>query len=178
MAYKYPYISREYYAAVMFACKMIRQNGYFNKAIQKAADYYGVDEDKLAKHVRARQGAGQKGTTRKYKWYLLLTVEDCMAPDDCGTMNSWFYYTEKDWRDHSHKTIVKATSRENAKKQAHGYSAGEFEPFDSVKYIEEYDTEEEAQERKKKLSFREAAKLMNIERLNDIIERAGDNSDV
>lgn len=95
MAYKYPYISREYYAAVMFACKMIRQNGYFNKAIQKAADYYGVDEDKLAKHVRARQGAGQKGTTRKYKWYLLLTVEDCMAPDDCGTMNSWFYYTEK-----------------------------------------------------------------------------------
>ena len=47
-----------------------------------------------------------------------------------------------------------------------------------MKYIEEYDTEEEAQERKKKLSFREAAKLMNIERLNDIIERAGDNSDV
>lgn len=177
MAYKYPYIPREYYAAVMFACKMIRENGYFNKAIQRAADYYDVDEDELAKHVRARQGAGQKGTTRKYKWYLLLTVEDCMAPDDCGTMNSWFYYTEKDWRDHSHKKIVKATSRENTENQAYGHGSGQFEPFESVRYIEEFATEKEARERAKKLSFREAAKLMNIERLNYIIEETENTDD-
>lgn len=72
-SYKYPYIPREYYAAVMFACKMIRQNGYFNKAINTAANYYGVDADEVEYHVRARQAAGQKGTAkgRKYHYYIV-----------------------------------------------------------------------------------------------------------
>ena len=41
--YKYPYVPKEYYPAVMFACKIIRQNGTFNKAINSSAKYYGVD---------------------------------------------------------------------------------------------------------------------------------------
>ena len=47
----YPYIPKQYYAAVMFACKMIRENGYFNKAINTAANYYNVNPKEVEKHV-------------------------------------------------------------------------------------------------------------------------------
>ena len=45
--YKYPYVPKEYYSAVMFACKLIRENGYFNKAIKTAAKYLSVHGDLL-----------------------------------------------------------------------------------------------------------------------------------
>lgn len=102
--YKYPYIPKDYYAPVMFACKMIRQNGYFNKAISTAARYYGVDENELEKHVRARQAAGQKGTAkgRKYHYYLVCGVSE----------------TERDPMPVIHEiTVEKATSAQNAHKK-------------------------------------------------------------
>lgn len=69
---KYPWIPRKYYPAVMYASKMIRETGFFNKAIETAADYYDVDEDEVAKHVRARQAAGQKAKSVKfkYRWFV------------------------------------------------------------------------------------------------------------
>lgn len=68
---RYPWVPREYYPAVMFACKMIRENGFFNKAIETAADYYGIDPGKLERHVRARQAAGQRGKKRgPMKWFV------------------------------------------------------------------------------------------------------------
>lgn len=171
MGYKYPYIPKQYYAAVMFACKMIRENGYFNKAISTAANYYNVDEDELAKHVRARQGAGQKGTTRKYKWFLLLTYDDVMQFDDCGTLNSWSYYTEGDWRAHSHKRVIKATSLKNAKSQVEmSHPSQRYEYFEVVCNSAQFDTEKEAKQKAKSLSWSDAAKLMNIEKLNHIME--------
>ena len=99
-SYKYPYIPPEYYPAVMFACKMIRKTGYFNKACSIAANYYNVDADEVAKHVRARQGAGQKGKTgRKYHWYIVLRlVNSCDGSEQ----------TVQDIQ------IVKATSANNA----------------------------------------------------------------
>lgn len=63
--YTYPYIPKEYYPAVMFACKIIRENGWFNKAINTAAKYYGVNREELKSHVRARQGAGQRAKNQK-----------------------------------------------------------------------------------------------------------------
>ena len=86
--YKYPYVPRDYYPAVMFACKLIREHGTFNRAIETAADYYNVDEDTLAKHVRERQAAGQKGkkgTTagKKLKWWFIPTYQN--APHE----NCW-----------------------------------------------------------------------------------------
>lgn len=79
--YKYPYIAnKRMYCAVMGACKWIRESGYFNKAVSYYADKYGVDADELAKHIRARQGAGQKGKKRgTYKYYVVLTWESCDA---------------------------------------------------------------------------------------------------
>lgn len=82
---KYPWIPKEYYAAVMYACKLIRDNGNYNKSIRIASNYYDVDEDTLSKHVRARQAAGQKGKTRKYKYYVSLCFKpsfDLLFPDD------------------------------------------------------------------------------------------------
>ena len=72
--YRYPYVPRDYYPAVMFACKIIRESGCFNRAISTSASYYGVDETVLADHVRKRQGAGQSGRRRgSYKWFVVRT---------------------------------------------------------------------------------------------------------
>lgn len=74
-SYHYPFVPRDYYPAVMFACKMIRENGFYNQAISRAASYYGVDESTLEKHVRARQAAGQKGKRRgKMKWFVCAEI--------------------------------------------------------------------------------------------------------
>lgn len=89
--YKYPFIPREYYPAVMGACKMIRETGYFNKAVSFYADKYNVDRDELEKHIRARQSAGQKGkksnnSGRKYKYFIV--VETCWCEADGVTSYS------------------------------------------------------------------------------------------
>ena len=78
MGYKYPYIpDKRMYAAVMGACKYIRDTGYFNKAIRYYADKYDVDAEELASHIRARQSSGQRGKSpstkgRKYKWFMVV----------------------------------------------------------------------------------------------------------
>lgn len=61
---KYPYVPKEYYPAVILACKMIRESGWFNKAVSYCANKYNLDEDTLAYHIRKRQAAGQKGKKR------------------------------------------------------------------------------------------------------------------
>lgn len=79
---KYPYIPKQYFAAVMFACKMVRENGYKNKAIKIAADYYNVDEEQLKKHFEARTAAGRKNAPtkhRKYKYFVVGTFYYCEA---------------------------------------------------------------------------------------------------
>ena len=78
--YKYPYINdKRLYAAVMCACKMIRENGWFNKAVEYAAETYGFEFDKVAEEVRKRQAAGrraseeekkERGEKTTYKWFI------------------------------------------------------------------------------------------------------------
>ena len=102
MAYKYPYISdKRMFAAVMYACKLIRETGYFNKAVQEASEQYNVNEEEIKKHIRARQAAGQKGKVsgRKYRWYIL---EGRVRSDADGAGNSTGF------------SIVRATNLENA----------------------------------------------------------------
>ena len=106
MAYKYPYIANpKMYAAVMYACKLIRETKCFNKAVQIASDTYGVDEEKVKKHIRERQSAGQKNkiTGRKYRWYVLCKIYDIDADVD-ESMNL------------GNCSIIRATSYENAAK--------------------------------------------------------------
>lgn len=74
--YKYPYIPPKYYHATIDACWYIRKNRWFHKAIRWAASKYGVDEEELERHVRARQAAGQKGKKghsagKKYHWFVV-----------------------------------------------------------------------------------------------------------
>lgn len=85
---EYPYIAdKKLYAATMFACRMIRQNGYFNKDCRIAADYYGLDEDDVAEQVRLRQSAGQHGKKRgKMKWFVVREGTSYCAGDH-GTWN-------------------------------------------------------------------------------------------
>ena len=140
--YKYPYIPKDYYAAVMFACKMIRENGYFNQACERAARYYGVDADEIAKHVRKRQGAGQMGkknstSGRKYHWFIV--VHTCQ--------------TEANGRCVNDAEVVKALNKETAAKRfsAHNYRMSDYSGssydrfYCSYAIDKQFDSEEEAQ---------------------------------
>lgn len=157
--YKYPYIPRGYYPAVMYACKLIRENGYFNQAVKRASNYYDVDEEEVARYVRERQGAGQKGKSRKYKYYVVCGYADYKAYD--GGDDIYIYdsehYTEADYLKYAFKAVVRATSALNAKKQIQ--KKNELEEWDAgagyvetgrfymVCHIEQYDTKQDADSR-------------------------------
>lgn len=74
---KLPYIpNKNLYAAVMGACKWIREDGYFNKATKYYADKYNVSVDEVKKYVRIAQGNGQREAnkrkpTKRYFWYAI-----------------------------------------------------------------------------------------------------------
>lgn len=74
MASKYPYIAdKSLYAAVMYACKIIRETGHFNRAVNTAAKRYRIDAGRLETALRQRQAAGQTGKKRgKQKWFVLV----------------------------------------------------------------------------------------------------------
>lgn len=129
---KYPWIPKEYYAAVMFACKMLRENGFFNRSITTAANYYGVDPDVLAKHVRARQAAGQRGKKRgTYKTYRFK-----------GTAEH--YFRERFYGDVVFDVKIKALSLKNARKRLAEKVVGkEYDPYEEdLLYNFEIDGEE------------------------------------
>lgn len=116
--YKYPYIPKEYYPAVMYACSCIRKYGTFNVAVRSAASKYGLDEDEIAKHVRKRQGAGQKGISRKYKWYVVSGwTDEWWQMHDYDIL--WSQEDPEDWKENREYVvnIIKATSVSNMKKQ-------------------------------------------------------------
>lgn len=82
--YKYPFIAdKKMYAAVMGACQMICDTGWFNKATGYYADKYGVDEEELKKHIRARQVAGKKISAKRKYYYF--AVEYSMGCERSGT---------------------------------------------------------------------------------------------
>ena len=142
--YKYPYIPKEYYPAVMYACKLVRETGYKNKAIERAANYYGVDEDKVRKHFEARNAAGCKvklaAKGRKYKYFVVGVFFGSDAQGETGypakvvvcrgltkdTVSSRF--TESDMRFD----------------MAHDYG-GAYSAYRYHKVLSEHDTAEEAQ---------------------------------
>ena len=146
MSYKYPYIAdKRMYARVMCACSMIRESGWFNKAVEYAADKYGVDEEKLAGHIRQRQAAGRKAkkpaTPRKYHYFIRLK-----------------YDASAEGSEHIFKgaEIIKAVSKENVENRLAEFDlyvtrkqdTGSY--YDSAQYHElmdvAFDTKEQAEE--------------------------------
>lgn len=132
----YPYIAnKKLYAAVMFACKMIRENGYFNKAVKIAANYYDVDENEVIAQVRARQSAGQKKanakTKRKYKWFTC-----CIVTQSFGVGQ----------QDVSEPFVRRGLDAKNiSRDEGHFYYGGnyEWESFETA--MKEYETKKEAE---------------------------------
>ena len=135
MANKMPYIAdKKLYAAVMFACKMIREEGYFNKAVKIAARYYDVDADDVASEIRKRQSVGQTGKKRgKYKYYTCCM--ECIG-NDGGSLT---YYRP---------FVAKATCRENASGRYSWFngSYGNYAAEAESVAIKEYETKKEAEE--------------------------------
>lgn len=130
---KYPYVAdKKMYAAMMFACKMIRENGWFNKAIYTAANWYKVDKDKLEKVVRERQSAGQKAKAkpRKYKWFTCVVLHSI----DGGLFVK-------------NPHIKKGLSKDNVEKMIDSYySDGSYFHEDFIHVLKEYKNQKEAQE--------------------------------
>ena len=130
--YKYPFIPKPYYPAVMFACSCIRKYGTFNVAVRSAAKKYGLDEDEIAKHVRKRQGAGQKGQTRNYKYYVVTGLTDEWWNMGDYTL-PWSQAAPEEWKEKRKRvaTIIKATSADNAVARvanSHEYDRDTMEP--------------------------------------------------
>lgn len=63
--YVYPLIPKKYVKPTLFACSIIRQNKTFNKAIEIASNYYGVDPNVLKEHVVKRTQAGCSHSRKK-----------------------------------------------------------------------------------------------------------------
>lgn len=153
---KYPYIhDKTMYCAVMFACKLIRETRYFNKAVETAAEYYGVDEEELKRHIRERQAAGQKGKAkgRKYRWFILVKYD---MTDAQG------YYEYNDYR------IVRATSHTNAihhfaeadiRETKQSDYGGSYSPLIGHTVVGEHDGYETKSEAVKALELLKKAKL-------------------
>lgn len=118
MGERYPYIPKEYYSAVLCACACIRKYGTFNRAVKYAAEKYDLNEEKIAKYVRQRQGAGQRGKTREYRYFVFW-----------GWLDEWIHDYDVDlllskadpdkWEEEKEPfvQIIKATNFENAKKK-------------------------------------------------------------
>lgn len=146
---KLPYIpNKKLYAAVMGACKWIREDGCFNKATSYYSDKYNVSVDDVRKYVRIAQGNGQKKANekrpkRKYYWfaieYAYWTLHDVGF---CGI----------DYlRDHSQKYYaVKKGLSEDSVTRAMTKNERVFGDYDHYKQflrIEKFDTEQHAQQK-------------------------------
>ena len=139
---KYPYIAdKKMYAAVMSACKYIRETGRFNQAVERNAEWYGVNAKDLEKEIRKRQAAGQRNSSvkRKYKYFVVVSLVE--------TGEGAQRYAEE-------VEIVKGTSKENVssryldndfrKTRAADYG-GIYAPYYYHEVIAEYDTKEDAE---------------------------------
>ena len=142
MAYRYPYIpDKTMYAAVMGACSYIRDTGYFHKAIRYYADKYNVDEDELERHVRERQGAGQRAKNRekpkrRYKWFA---VEYSMGNERNGS--AYFAPSEAQY------CIARGVSAETVKRRLsqHDDYISEYAACHWFGRVQECESEEAAQ---------------------------------
>ncbi len=136
MEYKYPYIDREYYPAVMGACSMIRATGAFNRAVKYYAKKYSVDSKRLEEYIRERQAAGQKGKSRQYKYYLI-----CYSR---GYADEGFYPPHRKF------IIVKATNQRNAENRLWRHDITGDSDYTSLHYhigeTQAFDTREEAED--------------------------------
>jgi hypothetical protein len=165
MNYKYPYIKggKQMVAAVLGACKMISDTGYFNKAVSYYSEKYDVDKEELAKNIRARQAAGQKGRTCKYRYYAVLFFKDYYTADDAGTRASWIW-EEQDAKKHTYVKVLRATNKKNAETQIDNMGDACF-PYKSgtdywVFHIKEFTEKKEAEKYLECINWEKAKSLM------------------
>lgn len=141
---KYPFIpDKRMYAAVMGACKYIRERGYFNKAISYYADKYDVDSEELAKHIRARQAAGQKGrksasTGKKYHYFICCETVWCEANGETAYMHPSIE------RGLSKETVMRRMSAYDWERTCREDYGGSYAPVYGHEVLAQYDSEEEA----------------------------------
>ena len=136
--YAYPYIPKQYYPAVMLACKILREDGTYNRALSIAANYYDVDEDILKKHVDARVHAKKRESGYKMKWFVIERRCHCDANYDYGAD----VFVAKG---RSKETVESGYAKFDWEEQRRNDYGGSYAPYWTTSVISEHDTKEEAQ---------------------------------
>lgn len=138
------WIPKELWLAVNFAAKMVRENGYFNKAVNTAANYYKVNPNDVERELRKRQAKGQKGSKRgTYKWWVVELL--CATDAD----PEWFIEDIK---------VVKALNEKNARSNTWDTErmsmladyGGSYAPFYVAKANGPFNSKKEAEDHKSK----------------------------
>ena len=134
--YKYPYVPKDFYPAVMFACKMLEEKFEFDTAIARAAEYYKVDTAELTEHVQKRQAA--ENQKMKYSYFAVefsLGVEQ----DGCDHFqrNKAQYMVKRG--------LTKNTVKRSMSSGDNAYS--KYSPQHYFGRIEQFETKEEAEKK-------------------------------
>jgi hypothetical protein len=125
--YKYPFIPKDIYPAVMYACKLMRENGHaIHWSSNIAAKYYGVSADVIEKHIRARQGAGQKAANekrspRKFSFYSVVGISNWENGDPWNERRIWGNEPLSEIMEGLKIKIVRASNDKKAEEQAYSY---------------------------------------------------------
>lgn len=84
---RYPYIDKEYYPAVMFMCKLIRDNNKgYNEALRISSGYYKVDPDVVKQYFDERAHFKKRNSGYKMKWFVVGETEGgCECSDQTIT---------------------------------------------------------------------------------------------
>lgn len=82
------FVEKSLWLATNFAAKMIKETGYRNKSIKKAANYYNVNVEDVEKELIKRQKRGQKGIGSKgdkYKYFVYIGLAEYYYGDNFDT---------------------------------------------------------------------------------------------
>lgn len=148
--YKYSWIPKEYYPAVMFAAKLVRQSGWFNKACRTAANYYGVDEDKVREYLSKRSHEGQAAKPKPAKKRAYFVIEESTYTCE-GSEHYTRYFTTMGYSESAvNRRLTDSDIKFSIRNETGSYYSKD--RFSSI--VGEFATQAEAE--------KEAARLQNI----------------
>lgn len=156
MSYKKIFVPKEYYPALMYANKLGKERGLWEKGITIAANAYNVNEKVLREYVYSWRHTGKR-TSSKQKWYRIVFFKEDYYIDECMENRTSWEVNENNFLDHCSQEICRATSLNNAEKNFNSKNGYHYERsghlgtfINGTKYLaflfKEFETKEEARQ--------------------------------
>ena len=138
---RYPYIDKEYYPAVMFMCKLIREDKKeYNTALRIASGYYKVDSDIVKHYFDERSHFKSKNSGYKMKWFVIGEAEGS-CEDTCVSV----YY--RIVRGKTEESVRRTLSKQHWEFDMANDTGGYCSLSKWTTLCEEFDSKEEAEAR-------------------------------